>query len=167
MRKQGMTLSDALSHVKQYRPSVDPNPAFLSQLESFEKQCIQQGWIGSKKPTIDDQGGILSSIKRSRRQDPELPNNSKKKRVMGPRAIIGPAMPPPDSKPGPPKIGADPPKTIGPEPPKISIGPSPPPPPSVAPQLPLGGKDENPNDPDPDTESSNVLAETKGTNTSS
>lgn len=37
MRKHGMSLSQALDHVKKRRPQAAPNLGFISQLQDFEK----------------------------------------------------------------------------------------------------------------------------------
>ncbi|XP_044484650.1 dual specificity protein phosphatase 1-like [Mangifera indica] len=40
MKKHGMSLSEALKHVKSKRHQASPNPGFISQLQEFEK-CLQ------------------------------------------------------------------------------------------------------------------------------
>ena len=37
MKKHGMTLADALEHVKSKRPIAAPNAGFMLQLHNFEK----------------------------------------------------------------------------------------------------------------------------------
>ena len=37
MKKHGMSLSQAMEHVKSRRPRAGPNSGFISQLQDFEK----------------------------------------------------------------------------------------------------------------------------------
>lgn len=37
MKKHGMSLSEALEHVKSRRPQASPNAGFMSQLQAFER----------------------------------------------------------------------------------------------------------------------------------
>uniref|UniRef100_A0A2P2JH78 protein-tyrosine-phosphatase n=1 Tax=Rhizophora mucronata TaxID=61149 RepID=A0A2P2JH78_RHIMU len=42
MKKHGMSLSQALEHVKSRRPQAGPNAGFISQLQEFEKSLQGQ-----------------------------------------------------------------------------------------------------------------------------
>jgi hypothetical protein len=48
MKSRGMTLSEALQHVKSKRPQAAPNRGFISQLEDFEKSLKGENCINLK-----------------------------------------------------------------------------------------------------------------------
>jgi protein-tyrosine phosphatase len=67
MRKNELTLEEALAHVKSCRPVVQPNSSFLSQLETFQKllnspKNIDEALTISKKRTIQDMSPSESDI---------------------------------------------------------------------------------------------------------
>jgi len=49
MSVQGMELNVALNLVKERRDCICPIPAFLSQLEQYEMECREKGWIRTSK----------------------------------------------------------------------------------------------------------------------
>ncbi|KAM0985125.1 hypothetical protein ACFX13_012658 [Malus domestica] len=51
MKKHGMSISQALEHVKSRRPQASPNAGFISQLESFERSlCVEVSSIFQSPP---------------------------------------------------------------------------------------------------------------------
>jgi hypothetical protein len=73
MRKLGMTKQEAMALIRKGRPDVNPIPAFVSQMEEYEKKCIELGVIDVQKRKMNSQA------------EPKMEN---KKRRIGP--AIGP-----------------------------------------------------------------------------
>jgi len=48
MKSRGMSLSEALKHVKSKRPQAAPNRGFIRQLEDFEKSLQGENCINLK-----------------------------------------------------------------------------------------------------------------------
>jgi len=48
MKSRGMSLSEALQHVKTKRPQAAPNRGFIRQLEDFEKSLQGENCINLK-----------------------------------------------------------------------------------------------------------------------
>jgi hypothetical protein len=48
MKSRGMSLSEALQHVKNKRPQAAPNRGFIRQLEDFEKSLQGENCINLK-----------------------------------------------------------------------------------------------------------------------
>lgn len=117
MRKVGMTLQRALSLCRARRPDVDPIPAFMTQLQTYETKCRRLGVIreedsdgaGSKK-----RKAVVGPAMRPPGPPEEVATNvtPKKKRMVGP-------MPPAKSLSKVNRIGPSMGPLIGP-----SIGPS-------------------------------------------
>mmetsp|Transcript_13201 Transcript_13201/g.20069 ORF Transcript_13201/g.20069 Transcript_13201/m.20069 type:complete len:184 (+) Transcript_13201:160-711(+) len=94
MRKVGMTLESALKLCRARRSVADPIPAFVEQLEEYEKKCVRIGSIKvveSKKRKQKDESGS-SCITKARLETetvgPMMPPNQQKE-----DPIIGPALP--------------------------------------------------------------------------
>jgi hypothetical protein len=73
MRKLGMTKQEAMALIQKQRPDVNPIPAFVSQMEAYEKKCIELG--------------VIDLQKRKMHSEAE-PKKENKKRRIGP--AIGP-----------------------------------------------------------------------------
>jgi len=74
-----MTLQDSMALIQQKRPQANPIPAFYSQLQEYEKTCMDLG--------------IFKSVERSKPEAKRLapigPSNimPKKQRIIGPAAM--------------------------------------------------------------------------------
>ena len=85
MRKVGMTMKGALALIREKRPDADPIPAFISQLETYEKKCIELG--------------VISKDSSKRKIEERDQKEKKKQRRIGPQQrVIGPSLP---AKPSP------------------------------------------------------------------
>jgi len=120
MRKANMTMNQSLKLCQRRRPIVDPNPAFMNQLRTFERECregghltsvdIQDVNVGVNEKDIgknDVDRGVRNDIgpcvggKKRKGENIGCGNDGWKKRMVGPigpsrgpAAAIGPAMPP-------------------------------------------------------------------------
>jgi hypothetical protein len=75
-RKAGMTLQDSMALIQQKRPQANPIPAFYSQLQEYEKTCMDLGIFKSRsKPETKRLAPIGPSV---------MP---KKQRIIGPAAM--------------------------------------------------------------------------------
>lgn len=77
-----MNMKDAMALIREKRPDADPIPAFISQLQAYEKKCNELGVISkdSAKRKIDE---LDQKKKKQRRIGP----------AMGPQRVIGPSLP--------------------------------------------------------------------------
>ena len=92
MNKTNMTLKQALSMCQRRRVEVCPIPAFIEQLEAYEKECRECGYLTA----IDDDAeakvetaAVADATEDSKR--PGCPNDDTKVKK---RAAIGPSRPP-------------------------------------------------------------------------
>lgn len=86
-----MPLAKALEMMKERRSTIEPIPAFITQLERYEVKCKDLGLV-----LIDDDTNTneknSSSVKKRAIVGPSLPPNIAAKKSKS--AMIGPAMPP-------------------------------------------------------------------------
>jgi hypothetical protein len=110
MRKVGMNMKSALALIREKRPDADPIPAFISQLEVYEKKCNELG--------------VISKDSSKRKIEERDQKEKKKHRVIGPvmgpqQRVIGPFLP---AKPSPPATEHDS-KIYGPQlPSAVALG---------------------------------------------
>lgn len=115
MRKAGMSLEKALALCRARRPDVEPIPAFMAQLKTYEDKCRRLGVIRDDnkepKPVVGDEGNdkkrkgpvgpaigppamigpMIGPSREGSKGDEDKRVRSKKMRVIGP--AVGPQMP--------------------------------------------------------------------------
>lgn len=95
MNKGGMTLHNSLDLVKRRRPCAGPIPAFMEQLQRYEKECKEKGLINDEiKNLRDDKKDNDDNVRCDYIVNNKRKADSQGKRINGPSRPIGPSMPP-------------------------------------------------------------------------
>jgi len=89
-RKAGMNLKDSMTLIQQKRPQAEPIPAFMTQLQEYEKKCIDLGVFGKDSKHKLDESSESSNQTKRRAIGPAV---GPPKPVIGP-SLIGPSLPP-------------------------------------------------------------------------
>jgi len=91
MKKSNMTLNQALSLCKRRRVEVCPIPAFIEQLEAYEKECRECGHLTAFD---DDTEAKVETACADSSEDSKRPGDPNDDTKVKKRAAIGPSRPP-------------------------------------------------------------------------
>jgi hypothetical protein len=108
-----MTLTQSLKLCQRRRPMVDPIPAFLHQLASYERECRTLGYLTAVDDVLINNDSVAEAYvgtggQKRKAKSSDSDDDMKKKAIVGPAigpstllkgpgrsAVIGPARGPP------------------------------------------------------------------------
>lgn len=93
MNRVGMDFESAMELVKSRRECAEPIPAFITQLKSYEEQCIKSGLITKSREATSCNKELSSEIVNKSKKRKSVSIESQDKKVQGPKRPIGPSFP--------------------------------------------------------------------------